>query len=277
MTPRALIQKTAGHLRACGVPDPVTDCSLLLSSVCGVPPLELRIDDQTALTAEQLSCFIALAERREKREPLQYILSEAYFCGRPFHVEPVVLIPRPETELLCEWAADLLRLHSSPSILDLCTGSGCIGITLALDLPRADVTASDISPDAIRTARYNARRLGADVRFLLSDLYDSVETKNFSLVISNPPYIPSSEIPCLQPEVLFEPCLALDGGYDGLSFYRRIVSGSLLCLAPGGILLMELGYGQHEAVLQMMLSAGFSETEIRSDYSGIKRMIMGRL
>ena len=277
MTPCSLIRQAADRLREHGVPDPVTDSSLLLSSVCGVPPLELRIDNETVLSPGKVSRFMSLIERREKREPLQYILSEAYFCGRPFHVGPGVLIPRPETELLCEWASDLLRPLSSPSVLDLCTGSGCIGITLALDLPDASVTAADISSDAVTIASGNARRLGAEINFLVSDLFDSVKKHTFNLIISNPPYIPSSEIPGLQSEVLFEPRLALDGGSDGLSFYRRIISGSVSRLSPGGILMLELGYGQHESVHQLMSSAGFANTEIRYDYSGIKRMIMGRL
>ena len=222
MTPRMLIAEWTDIFRRSGIPDPETDASVLLSSVTQRPPLNLRLDSDSVLDDISLERFSVLAKRRLSREPLQYILNETFFCGLSFYVDPRVLIPRPETELLCEWAESILLRYESPALLDLCCGSGCLGITLKRMHPDASVFCSDISQDAIHVAEMNAVRLHADVHFLTGDLFAPVGQRRFHLIISNPPYIPGRECLSLQPEVMCEPASALIGGPDGLDYYRRI-------------------------------------------------------
>ena len=276
MNPRWLILETAARFRECGIPDPVCDSALLLGSVLRRPALELRLDESTQLSPEDQAAFSLLAERRLRREPLQYILREAFFFGRPFRVDSRVLIPRPETELLCEWVLEETPDDASPRVLDLCCGSGCIGITFRLERPRAAVVLTDLSPEALAVARQNASALGADVTLLPGDLFEPVEERIFDIILSNPPYIPAAECSSLQEEVLREPRMALDGGEDGLDFYRRIIAEAPARLSPGGQLYLELGMGEDQAVRRLMEQHLFTEIGIRKDYSGIPRIIRGR-
>ncbi len=275
MTPRALLRRTADRFRSAGIPDPETDSALLLSSLCGLSPLMLRVDDDTCLDEGILSRMEELIRRRLERRPLQYLLGETFFCGRRFLSDPRALIPRPETELLCEWAVSLFNHRPGPRILDLCCGSGCIGLTLKADLPDAQVTLSDLSAEALELARKNAAQLSLDVSFRQGDLLEPFAPGTFDLIACNPPYIPSGDCKDLQPELHFEPFMALDGGADGLSFYRRVIPDAFQILAPGGFLLMELGIHESGPVCEMFLSAGFRSTEIRRDYAQIDRMILG--
>ena len=274
MTCRELIRRASVRFSTAGIPDPVNDAALLLSHLTGRPPLSLRLDDESVPEPSVVDSFNALVEKRLSRVPLQYLLGEAPFYGRMFKVDSRVLIPRPETELLCEWALCLLKDRPSPRILDLCCGSGCIGITLKAGLPAASVTLSDISPDALALAAENAAKLGTDVSFCQSDLLEAFSGSVFDLIISNPPYIPSEECLTLQQEVRQEPLLALDGGPDGLDIYRRIIRDAFSCLVPGGTLLMELGAGEDQAVSALLSAGGYCSTEIREDLSGIRRMIL---
>ena len=276
MTCRELIRRTAEQFSAAGIPDPVNDAALLLSDLTGISPLSLRLDEDTVLDYRVVEAYQSYVEQRLQRIPLQYILGEAPFFGRLFRVDSRVLIPRPETELLCEWALEVLRIHPLPRILDLCCGSGCIGITLKAEKPDAFVTCSDLSPDALSLASENAARLGVDVAFCRTDLLDGFATSGFDLIISNPPYIPSSVCADLQPEVKQEPLLALDGGPDGLSLYRRIIPDAMTTLVRGGILMMELGQGEDAGVEKLLLEHSFINVEIREDLSGIRRMILAR-
>jgi len=274
MTPCALLRETAARFREAGIPDPETDSSLLLSFLTGRPPLSLRLDTESELSGSLLAGFRAMAERRLAREPLQYITGEAPFCGRVFHVDPRVLIPRPETEELCAWALEVLPSSGPCRVLDLCCGSGCIGLTLAAGRPGLDVTLADISADALEVSALNAARLGLRVSLHRGDLAEGLPVSSFDCVISNPPYIPSGECGCLQPEVRREPSLALDGGPDGLDFCRRIVSESARILKPYGLLFLEVGYGESEAVSALLASAGYTGITVRKDFAGIPRMIL---
>ena len=274
MTPARLLRETAARFRAAGIPDPETDGALLLSSLCGKPPLFLRLDTDTELDPAILESFRALESRRLSREPLQYIMEETPFCGRLFHVDPRVLIPRPETELLCAWALEQLPPASDAAVLDLCCGSGCIGLTLAAERPSVRLTLSDLSPDALDVARLNADRLGLSVSLRCADLAAGLSAASFDCVLSNPPYIPSGDCPALQPEVLREPSMALDGGPDGLSFYRRIASESAVVLKERGFLLMELGDGEADPVQALLRAAGFENIRVRKDLRGLDRMIL---
>lgn len=275
MNPRSLILEMTRRFRAAGIPDPEFDSAALLASLCGRNPLSLRLDMETEIDQETEGRYRSLCARRIRREPLQYITGESRFCGYSFAVTPSVLIPRPETELLCEWAVEKIPVDASPRILDLCCGSGCIGITLKLRIPSSAVYMSDLSSAAADVARRNAERLSADVSVGTGDLFENIRDRNFDLIISNPPYIPENECSLLQEEVKKEPLTALDGGNDGLDFYRRICREAPDYLRRGGILMFELGDGQHSAVGKMMEESGFQSVEIRKDFRQISRMISG--
>ena len=274
MNPRSMIQDMTRRFREAGIPDPEVDSAALLAFLCARNPLELRLDTETELDTETRARYAELCERRIHREPLQYILGECRFCGEDFMVTPDVLIPRPETELLCEWAVEKISGVEIPKILDLCCGSGCIGITLKKRLPFSAVTLTDISRAAADIARKNADRLSADVTVMTGDLLENIQD-DFDLIISNPPYIPKSECGNLQEEVRREPVIALDGGTDGLDFYRRICRKATGYLRGNGILMFELGDGQHSAVQRLMEESGFTDIEIRKDFQDISRMIAG--
>ena len=274
MNPRSLLLDTAARFRAAGIPDPETDSALLLSFLTGQAPLSLRLDSDTELSAEILESFSEMAERRLAREPLQYITGEAPFFGRVFQVDSRVLIPRPETEELCAWALETLPVSDSCRVLDLCCGSGCIGLTLAAERPSLQVTLSDCSRDALDVAAANAARYSLQVSLRCGDLAEGLPPASFDCVVSNPPYIPSAECGVLQPEVLREPSLALDGGADGMDFYRRISDECVRILRPDGILLLELGYGESDAVSSLLAAAGFTGIMVRKDFSGIARMML---
>ena len=263
------------RFRARGIPDPEVDSAALLAFLCARPPLELRLDTETEIDTETAARYMALCERRMCREPLQYIMGECRFCGQDFEVTPDVLIPRPETELLCEWAAEKMAGNGSPKILDMCCGSGCIGITLKLRLPCSAVALTDLSYAAADVARRNAERLSANVSVRTGDLFENIEDQDYDLIVSNPPYIPGEECLHLQEEVKREPVMALDGGNDGLDYYRRICSDAPGHLRHGGILMFELGDGQHDAVEQFMRESGLGNIEIRRDFRQIRRMIAG--
>lgn len=274
MNPRSLLLDTAARFRAAGIPDPETDSALLLTFLTGQAPLSLRLDSDTELSAEILESFSEMAERRLAREPLQYITGEAPFFGRVFQVDSRVLIPRPETEELCAWALETLPVSDSCRVLDLCCGSGCIGLTLAAERPSLQVTLSDCSRDALDVAAANAARYSLQVSLRCGDLAEGLPPASFDCVVSNPPYIPSAECGVLQPEVLREPSLALDGGADGMDFYRRISDECVRILRPDGILLLELGYGESDAVSSLLAAAGFTGITVRKDFSGIARMML---
>ena len=275
MNPRSLILEMTRRFRAAGIPDPEFDSAALLASLCGRNPLSLRLDMETEIDQETEDRYRSLCARRIRREPLQYITGESRFCGYSFAVTPSVLIPRPETELLCEWAVEKIPVDASPRILDLCCGSGCIGITLKLRIPSSAVYMSDLSSAAADVARRNAERLSADVSVGTGDLFENIRDHDYDLIISNPPYIPENECSLLQEEVKKEPVAALDGGNDGLDFYRRICREAPDYLRRGGILMFELGEGQHRAVRKMMEESGFQSVEIRNDFRQISRMISG--
>lgn len=274
MNPRALLKATASAFRNAGIPDPEVDAALLLSHVTGQPPLSLRLDMTTVLPDGVLTRFDALVSRRLTRQPLQYLLHTQPFLGRDFYVDERVLIPRPETELLAERAIAALREHPHPIALDLCCGSGALAVSMSLEVPGAQVHAADLSPDALAVTAKNAELLGASVTLHQWDLFAAVPETAFDVIVSNPPYIPSADCLTLQEEVRREPMMALDGGTDGLDFYRRIASDAPKFLRPGGVLLLEVGFDQAEAV--MALLADFADVQAHEDYQHIPRMIEAR-
>lgn len=279
MTPQELLRQTTALFRAADIPDPEVDGALLLSHLTGLPALMLRLDRDTHLPEATIADFLALREKRLRRIPLQYLTHGQCFLGRDFYVDERVLIPRPETELLVERAVNTLNACAAeqPAVLDLCCGSGCIAISLALDFPRASVDATDLSADALAVTRRNAETLGADIALHQGNLFGSVTGQRFHVIVSNPPYIPTADCKVLQPEVMLEPGMALDGGADGLDFYRRIASESPHYLHPNGVVLLEVGFDQGEAVAQLMREAGFRQAEAYPDFQNILRIVEARL
>ena len=274
MTPRELIRQTAARLRNAGIPDPENDSALLLASLCGCAPLALRLDTDTILDPPLLSDYEQMVRRRLERVPLQYILGEAPFCGRMFLVDARVLIPRPETEMLCHWALEIMEGYREPRVLDLCCGSGCIGLSLKSSRPDITVTLSDLSADALEVAGKNRERLNLSAVLHRGDLLNGYAPSAFDLIVCNPPYIPTADCETLQPEVRFEPRTALDGGADGLDFYRRLIASAVTVLAPGGALMLELGIYEADPVAGLLRDSGYTGIERRKDFNGIERMIL---
>ena len=213
----------------------------------------------------------------EPYTPVQYITGQTKFCGLDFIVNEDVLIPRPETELLVETVIAFSYQSSAFSlkILDLCTGSGCIAIPLTKNIPECKIVASDISEAALDIARLNAEKNGVcdNIKFVQSDLFSNI-TGKFDIIASNPPYIAGYEFKSLQKEVLMEPHIALDGGKDGLDFYRRIISEAARYLDRGGYLIIEIGFGQKEAISKIIKDYGeLKLLEVKKDFSGIDRVV----
>ena len=238
MNSRELIDQTARRLWQAGIEDSRVDAALLLNHVTGIPPLELRLGLELPPFDE--TAFERLVAERLTRRPLQYILGSQPFYGHEFLVDERVLIPRQETELLAEAVLEYLlpRRNESLQVLDLCCGSGCIGLSVALAMDCQTVLL-DLSEDALAVARLNAERLRARRCFIIkSDLYEAVAPLDFHVIVSNPPYIPSRVCDTLQAEVRREPLMALDGGPDGLALYRRIIAEAPEHLHRGGQLFL---------------------------------------
>ncbi len=275
MTVRALIKDGAARLAAAGVPDPRLDAEYLLAEALHAPRLNLLLSMETAVPPAAAEQFENSLRRREMREPLQYILGSQPFFGLTLTVTPDVLIPRGDTEALCEWALDTLPRTAPAQVLDLCTGSGALAIAIRHERPQAQVTAADISPAALAVARQNACALHVAVRFVQGDLFAPVAGQVFDLIVSNPPYIPTGDLSGLQREVQFEPSLALDGGADGLDFYRRILRDAPRYLSAEGRLGLEIGDGEADAVAAMM-APDFEDIRTLCDLGGRTRVVAGR-
>ena len=230
------------------------------------------------LTAAQLRALVAMTERRAEREPLQYITGVQEFFGLSLRITPATLIPRPETEHLVEavlaWAAAQLSESPKLKVLDVGTGSGAIAIALAKSLPDAEIVACDVSTAALAVARGNAERLGARVRFVESDLLAAfAEYPLFDVIAANPPYVPDLDGALLQAEVRdHEPHIALFGGADGLDLYRRLIPQAQAALRAGGLLAMELGFGQSEPLAALL--GGWKDVRFVEDYAGIPRIVL---
>jgi release factor glutamine methyltransferase len=243
-------------LQTTGVSSPRADAEWMLTHVLTCSRSDLHLRQTQTPTRQQTTCYRELISKRAQRIPLQHLLGQTEFYGLPFYTTPDALIPRPETETLVEIVIDHLKDHNSPRILDIGTGSGIIAITLAKELPGSRVVAIDISHKALCLANVNAHlnNVSDRISFVQTDLLTSIAApKHFHAIVSNPPYIPSSEIDTLESEVrVHDPLLALDGGSIGLDFYLKIVPPSVLLLTQGGILGFEIGHNQADAVTQML-------------------------
>lgn len=242
------------------------EARIIISELTALPIGRINIE-APPLSAALKESIDGIAKRRAQGEPLQYILGKWEFMGLPFYTRPCALIPRQDTETLCEEA---LKINGrGKTLLDLCCGTGCIGVSLA-KLGGFEVTFADISPDCLALARENAALNGVAGSFVLTDMFGNI-SGSYDMICVNPPYIPTSELASLQAEVKREPVLALDGGADGLDFYRRIARDYATHLSPGGTLLMEVGAGQAEDVAAM-----FPKAEIIKDICGIERVVAVR-
>ncbi|MDQ1315768.1 MAG: release factor glutamine methyltransferase [Pseudomonadota bacterium] len=227
------------------------------------------------LSDAQAAQFQALLSRRLAGEPVAYLIGTREFYGRPFQVSPDVLIPRPDTELLVELALARIPPDQAVEVLDLGTGSGCIAITLALERPHAQVTAVDRSAAALAIARRNAGILGARVDFLRSDWFNALIGRSFDLIVGNPPYIAAADPHLANGDVRFEPLTALASGVDGLDDLRSLTAAARAHLKPGGVLLLEHGYDQADAVQSQLRQRGFRNVRSWADLAGILRVSGG--
>jgi release factor glutamine methyltransferase len=277
MTVLEVIKRSSEYLEKRGVESPRLQIELLLAHVLKLPRLKLYLDFERRLSEHELDTVRTLVKRRGDREPLQYIIGVTSFCGIELEVSPAVLIPRPETELLVEQAWNFLGRcgKPDPGILDFGTGSGCIALAVAAKFPQAFVAAIDISESALAVARANAARNNARVNFHCAGDFAPAGQREFDLIVSNPPYIPTNELNSLQPEVRdHEPRLALDGGADGLEFHRLIARESPSHLADGGKLMVELGFGQAQAAEEVYVKEGWRVESVLPDYSGCARILI---
>lgn len=270
MTYSELVAAGITELTADGFEEARTDVRDLVFYACGMDFMALLRDGAEEAPEEQCRVFFDLLTERKKHVPVQYLTGEQEFCGLKFMVRPGVLIPRPETELLTE---AVFRSAAGKRVLDLCTGSGCIAVTVAKLGTPAFVAASDASAEALTVARENARLQHTEITFFQGDLFEHVEGI-YDIIVSNPPYIKSEAVELLMPDVRdFEPRMALDGKEDGLYFYRRICAEAKAYLKPGGSLMLEIGYDQGKTVPELLAAEGYIKIEVKKDYAGLDRMV----
>lgn len=280
-TALSLLGEGTAAMSAAGIPTARQDAEWLLASVLGVERFDLYVEPAREIAPAAAARYRAWVDRRTAHEPLQYILGFEDFHGLRLAVTPEVLIPRPETEGLVEWAIEILEDRPGAAAADLGTGSGAIACSLAASLPAVEVLAVERSLGALAVASGNVRRLGlADrVRLLAGDLLEPLGAirEELDLVVANPPYLPTAILGSLPPEVsAYEPRLALDGGPDGMAVIRRIIAGAPAVLRPGGWLLMEIGEEQAGPLASLMAAEGFSGIRARRDLRGVERYIGGR-
>lgn len=274
MTRREAVGYAQERFTAAGIADARTDARRLLLEVLGLTQAELYFWGEEALDAGQWEKYRAAVLRRESHVPLQYITGEQEFMGLPFFVSPAVLIPRQDTERLVEAA---MPYCEGKRVLDVCTGSGCIILSLAKLCKPCLAVGTDLSGEALLVAKQNAAALSVEAEFVQGDLFENVAGL-YDVILSNPPYIPTGEIINLMPEVRdYEPHMALDGSADGLHFYRRITKEAKGHLTEGGMLFFEIGCEQAEAVALCLAENGFGEISVKKDYAGLDRVVYGRL
>jgi release factor glutamine methyltransferase len=276
------IQKSTDFLARKSVESPRLQTELLLAHLLKLPRMKLYLNFERALTVSETDTLRELITRRSRREPLQHITGSTSFCGYEIAVNRHVLVPRPETEILAELGWEFLSTLNSQSstALDFCTGSGCIAIALAAKCPVARIIATDISADALNLAGENAVRnhVAERIEFRNGDGFDALSGEGmFDLIVSNPPYIPSAEIATLQPEVRdFDPRGALDGGADGLEFYRLIALQAKAFMKPGGKIIVEFGDGQADAIRKIFEIEKWIVEAVKEDYSHRARVLIAR-
>lgn len=283
-TYRELYEEGRRILEQAGLPDAALDARFLLEEVCGTNLQTLLVFPEKKVTEEEANQYRAFVQRRKDREPTAMILGEWDFMGLTFRLNKSTLIPEQDTEVLVETALEELKRRGPGEaplrILDLCTGSGCILLSLLHELRNADGLGTDLSEEALEAARENAVRLGLQERgtFRQGDLWEPVGDERFDLIVSNPPYVPTDVIPTLEPEVRCgEPYAALDGGEDGLVFYRRILKEAAGHLKPSGIIIVESGFDEAAQIAALMQDQKLRGIRTVKDYGGLDRVALGAL
>jgi len=277
MQPREALREVEARLTAAGCPDADFDAGELFRLVTGQ---DARLADRP-LTAEQAAKLEALTARRATREPLQYLCGSWPFLDFELAVGPGVLCPRADTEVVAEAAAQMLAGVQAPKVLDLCAGTGCLGLGVKRFCPEADVTCVEKSPEAFRYLKKNAVSAlkQGTARAVEGDLFTywkGLPEGELDLIVSNPPYLTAAEMQQLQPEVAREPAMALEAGEDGLVFYRALAEHYQNALRPGGALALEIGWQQREAVTALLAANGWVDIACRKDYGGNDRCILAR-
>lgn len=274
MTYRDACTRGQQMLEKCGIEGAAADAWYLMEDICGITRNFYYLHHLDDMPEDRQLAYFHAVGRRCGHIPLQYITGQQEFMGLAFSVTPDVLIPRQDTEVLVEEV--LKYLKNGMDVLDLCTGSGCIGISLKHYVPSAEIWASDISERALAVAEKNAVDNQADIHFIHSDIFEKID-KKFDIIVSNPPYIPSADIAGLMPEVRdHEPVTALDGSEDGLYFYHKITQNSSSYLKERGMLFYEIGYDQGKAVSEILKQNGFEEIVVIKDLAGLDRVVTGR-
>lgn len=289
-----ILDKVTSYLKRRGIPEPRIDAEVLLAHVLKIERLEIYLNFDSRVTEKDLSAYKKLIERKVRREPVAFIVGYKEFMGLKFFLNKDVLIPRPETEILVEKVIEKVRnigksrnygyrRDNSLTIVDLCTGSGNIAISLARNIASCKIYATDISKGAIQVARKNAKfhNVEGRVEFLLGDLFSPLEKLNSNLavdfVVSNPPYVKSRDLVLLSPEIKKEPLSALEGGNEGLNFYQRIIPEALKYLVGSGYLIMEIGDYQGKAVMNLIKKEKqFYPPQLVKDYAGLDRVIVAQ-
>lgn len=272
MTLKTLLEQGAKQLRDGQIADADIDAMYLLEHVFSIKRMDFLMNPKREVSEQEKECYLQEISRRASHVPLQHIIGSQEFMGFDFIVNEHVLIPRQDTEVLVE---EVAKIANGKQVLDVCTGSGCIILSLCKMCQLTKAVGLDLSTEALQVARENGKRLECDVTFLESDLFDKV-TGKYDIIVSNPPYIETKVIEGLMEEVReHEPYMALDGGVDGLDFYRSIVEKSVEYLNDGGYLCFEIGYNQGEAVVSLMEKKGFTNCRIVKDLAGLDRVVMG--
>ncbi len=273
MNYREALKKCEENLINAGIPDAKLDAWLLMSYTAKIDRSFYYTHMDEPMPEDIVHDLFASVDKRSEHVPLQYITGEQGFMGLTFNVNTNVLIPRQDTETLVEAALKIIRPEYR--VLDMCTGSGCIIISIKYNVPEVVATGSDISKQALLVAKENAKKYGMNIEFITGNLFDNI-SGDFDVIVSNPPYIPTTDILTLMPEVRdFEPVGALDGGSDGLEIYRPLIAGAKDHLREGGALLLEIGYDQAADVTALMRENGFVAVEVIKDLSGHDRVVTG--
>lgn len=268
---------TKKKLEAAGIEDYVFEAKQIIKHITGLSAPQILTNYNNKLSQYQENNLIALIHQREVRYPLQYIFGEWDFYGRSYSVGPGVLVPRADTETVIDECLEFLKEKEEPQILDLCTGSGCIGITLALEKKDSHVVMVEKYDEAIRYAEINAERNNAEnTEIIKGDIFETAGgNKKYSLIVSNPPYIPQTEMDIISPETKFEPQTALLAEDGGMEFYKAIINNYKDCLVEGGMLCFEVGINEYQNVSQLLLKAGFKDIKVKKDFGGIERAVSG--
>ena len=275
MTIKQAITKGMIMLKSNNVESPKLKARLLLQYVLDKPRQYIIVYDNKEIDKQQQWQYFVNIEKLTKGVPLQHITHRQEFMKMDFFVDENVLIPRPDTEILVEEVIKIAQKYNSPRILDLCTGSGAIAISLKKFVPNADITAVDISEKALEIAQKNAKKLETKINFLKSNLFDKLDNKKFDIIVSNPPYIRKDEIKKLSEEVQKEPKIALDGGEDGLDFYRIITEQAINYLKTGSFLCFEIGYNQKNDLIKIIEDdQNYKNTYCKKDLYGNDRIII---